>query len=86
MRSLMLSDVVWRLRFAFPCAIQVRVSVVASVVTPDCATAPDPNQLLCAPAVYDLSETESQSHSKDYDMPLPGGCCIGDRAFRLSKC
>jgi hypothetical protein len=80
-RSLMLSDVVWRLRFAFPCAIQVRVSVVGGMVTPDCAFAPDPTHLLCDPAVYDLEETVSQSHSTDYDMPLPGGCCIGDRAF-----
>ena len=82
-RSLMLSDVFWRLRFAFPCSLSVRVSVVAAtpvVGAVDCF-APDPNQVLCQPATYPIVEVESQTSSHDYDLPIVGGCCIGDRAF-----
>lgn len=74
-----LLNAVLRLRFAFPCAAEVRVSIVGAVDVGGCLT-PDPNALLCPPMLRSISESVPQASAKNYTFPL-SGCCIEGPAF-----
>jgi hypothetical protein len=74
-----LLNAVIRLRFAFPCSAEIRVSIVGALGDVACFT-PDPTRLLCTPYVRVIGESASQPSAKNYTVPL-SGCCIEGPAF-----
>jgi len=67
------------LAFPVACTQQVRVRVVAAVLTAPGCYEPDPAVTLCGPVFYDLSPAAPGNYQ--FTMPMPLGCCIPGPAF-----
>lgn len=70
-----------QLSFSEHCSIPVTVSVVAADVSiPGCAK-PIPEQVVCPPAQFVLSDGGVLNNCVDFTLPLPAGCCVDRDVF-----
>lgn len=81
-QDLIINSVSFRIRWFTACTAQAEVSIVGATGPPECRV-PDPDNVLCGPALYPVSGTGSESVL--YTLALPPACCVTGEAFALVR-
>lgn len=81
-QNLLINSVSLRIRWFSACTAQAEVLIVGATGPAGCRV-PDPNNVLCGPAIYPVSGAGSESVL--HTLPLTPACCVTGEAFALVR-